>query len=206
MPDEVSPARALAEEILADAARKAKRIQTRAEAEAKEIIGRARQDAERTVNDAVAHANARAQHEAGRILATVTSETRSLDLAAREQALDKVFAAAHEKLAAMPTNAELLAELCVKAVDAMAGDRFLVALSKRDQASASAVCRMACEKLAQRGRKVELRPDETPADNIGGAVVRRADGRMLFDNSFDARLARARSELRSQVAQILFTT
>ena len=60
-----------------------KRAQERAEAESKAILERAQQDAERLRSQAVATAQLKA---------------RSLELARREQLLDRVFKAAKEKL------------------------------------------------------------------------------------------------------------
>lgn len=206
MPDEQSPAQPLAEEILADAERRAKRLLARAEAEAKDAVDKAKQEAQHLIDTVVEHAQERARHEAQRILATITQEARSFDLAARQNAIDKVFDAALKELTSGPTQQELVVGMCVRAINGMHGDRFIVALGPNDHANGRQICHTVVERFMHEGRDVGIQLDDEPARILGGAIVRTVDGRKVFDNSFDERLQRARSELRSEIAQVLFSS
>ena len=206
MPEESSAAQPLADEILADAERRAKRLRARAETEAKEIAEHAQAEAKEVADAAAEHAQGRVDVDTQRILATINQELRSLDLAARQEAIDKAFAAAREKLAAAPADRDTLVELCGRAIATMDGDRFVISLAARDHALGAEVCKAVAEKLSSEGHAVDVTLDDTPGKIIGGAIVSRADGKIVFDNSFDARLARAHDDLRSQIARILFSS
>ena len=54
------------------------------------------------------------------------------------------------------------------------------------------------------GRSVTIEVSANHAPITGGVIVRSADGRLLYDNSFAARLARLKPELRRRVAARLF--
>ncbi|MBN1557739.1 MAG: hypothetical protein JW951_06295 [Lentisphaerae bacterium] len=50
---------------------------------------------------------------------------------------------------------------------------------------------------------VSVSVDAHAADTVGGAVVTDADGRVIFENTYEARLARSREPLRRRVAETL---
>ncbi len=201
-----SPAEPLAKEILAGAERRAQRLQKRAEQHAETIIRNAREEAERMIDDAIENARRRVEHEAQRILSSVSSEVRAVELSARQQMIDSIFDAASEKLAAPGTDIDVVVDLCVRAIEQMPGERFAIALAERDSADAGRVREAVAEALKKAGRNISLSVDKTPAGITGGAIIRSGDGRAVFDNSFDARLERAREEFRSQIAEMIFVS
>jgi len=201
-----SPAEPLAKEILAGAERRAQRLQKRAEQQAATIIRNAREEAEQIVSDAIKNAGVRVEHEAQRILSSVSSEVRAVELSARGRAIGSIFDAAGEKLAARGTDINVVVDLCVRAIEQMPGERFTIALAERDIAAAGRVREAVAETLKKTGRTVSLSVDKTPADITGGAIIRTADGRAVFDNSFDARLERAHEDFRSQIAEMIFVS
>jgi len=54
------------------------------------------------------------------------------------------------------------------------------------------------------GRDVAVRVADGPAPIAGGVIVRSADGRLLYDNSFRERFRRLLPELRKELATRLF--
>ncbi len=59
------------------------------------------------------------------------------------------------------------------------------------------------ERLAMDGVSAELSPAGKPAEIAGGVIVRRDGGRVVVDNSFEARLRRQEADLRSGIWRIL---
>ena len=201
-----SQAEPLAKEILAGAERKAQRVGKRAEEKARSITIDAEHEAQRIVSEAIDVVRRRAEQDAQRILATISGKERTLELDARQSAIDAAFAAAREELAAGRVPAEATIELCLRALRQMPGQKFTVCLSQRDHAGGQQICTAAFKALALENRTVHLVLDDKPAAILGGVIVRSADGRVVFDNSFDARLLRAREELRAKVAEIIFAS
>ncbi|HXQ37589.1 MAG TPA: V-type ATP synthase subunit E family protein [Anaerolineales bacterium] len=186
----LTEARDEAEQIKAEAKEKAdairKRAQERAEEERKAILDRAREDAERLRGQAVATAQLKA---------------RSLELAHREQLLDRVFKALKEKLpevqkrqdydqiAAMLLR-EALTQLRVKKADVRADETTQKALKK--------------SALSEISKELDGEFNITGALEEGtGVVVDAADGKLHYDNTLETRLNRLQSTLRSAVYQVL---
>ena len=185
----LTEARDEAEQIKAEAKEKAeairKRAQERAEEERKAILDRAREDAERLRGQAVATAQLKA---------------RSLELAHREQLLDRVFKALKEKLpevqkrpdydqiAAMLLR-EALTQLRVKKADIQADETTQKSLKNA---------------LSEISKELDGEFNITGALEEGtGVVVDAADGKIHYDNTLETRLNRLQSTLRSAVYQVL---
>lgn len=199
-----SPAEPLANEILAGAERRAKRLRAREESKAESIVKKAEKEAQRIVEEAVESARSRAEHDAQRIRATIGGEERAIEINARQKAIDEMFDAARETLSKLDTNEKILTDLCVRAVEQMPGDSFTAGLAKKDRSARDGVVSAAKQRLADSGRTVNLQPGDDETDIIGGVIVRSPDGSMVFDNSYDARLERAREQLRTQIAEMIF--
>lgn len=185
----LTEARDEAEQIKAEAKEKAdairKRAQERAEEERKAILDRAREDAERLHGQAVATAQLKA---------------RSLELAHREQLLDRVFKAVKEKLpevqkrpdydqiAAMLLR-EALTQLRVKKADIQADETTQKSLKNA---------------LSEISKELDGEFNNTASLEEGiGVIVDAADGKLHYDNTLETRLNRLQSTLRSAVYQVL---
>lgn len=194
----------LSDEILKDAATKAERIRKRAEREAKKLVTAAVQEAEADREKVLAAASRRAERAARGILATIEQEARRGLLAAREAELDKLFQAALRRLADRKgyDYPAAVAGLAAEAIRVMGAESVVLELAEADQAMATP--EWLAEVRRRVGGDVSLAVAERPAPIDGGVVVRSADGRLLYDNSFAARLRRLRPELRRELAVLVF--
>lgn len=190
----------LSDEILQDAQRRAERTRKRAEREAKKILKEAEAEAGATAEKALGAAQRRADRIADSILATVGQEAQRARLEAREAELTKLFERAIERLADRSTRdyPAVLATLAAQAIGAMRTDAVVLAFAGPDR---PIVTEAWLEDVRRRaGGNVAVSVSDAPAPIRGGVVARSADGRLLYDNSFAARLERRRPELRQQVA------
>jgi len=179
-----------AEQITAEAKEKAeavrKRAQERAEEERKNILDRARQDADRLRSQAVATAQLKA---------------RSLELAHREQVLDRVFKAVKEKLPDVqkrPDYDQIAAMLLREALSQLKVKKAEV---RADETTQKSLKKGAMDEISR-----ELDGEFTTAGTLEegmGVVVDTADGKIHYDNTLETRLSRMQDTLRSSVYKVL---
>jgi len=198
--------KALSDEIINDAQKKATRAATRAERDAKKLLSQAEKKAEAVAEGVLAAARERAERQARSILATVGQEVRREELDAKEAVLDDLFRQAITRLAKREgyDYPATMAALAAEAIRAM--DSAEVVLGFAQGCAAIATDEWLADVKRRVGRGVTIRIAEQPEPIRGGLVARSADGRLVYDNSFAARLARQRPELRRQVAAMLYPT
>lgn len=186
----LTEARDEADQIIAQAKEKAdairRRAQEQAEAERKAILERAREDAERLRSQAIATAQLKA---------------RSLELAYREQLLDRVFKAVKEKLPEVqkrPDYDQIAAMLLREALTQL---RVNKAEIRADETTQKFLKQGVLDEISK-----ELNGEFTIAGTLEegiGVVVDAADGKLHYDNTLETRLSRLQDTLRSSVYQIL---
>jgi vacuolar-type H+-ATPase subunit E/Vma4 len=186
----LTEAREKADQIRAEAKEKVeairKRAQERAEAERKAILERAQRDAERLRGQAVATAQLKA---------------RSVELARREELLDRVFKAAREKLPELqkrPDYDQIAAMLLREALTQLK--------VKKAEIRADEVTQKALKKVALDEISKELGGEFTITGTLEeghGVVVDAADGKIHYDNTLETRLERLQGPLRASVYKLL---
>jgi len=200
----MSSEKALSDEILKDAQKRADRIRSRAEREAQKILDDAVKEAEAAAQKILDAAKARGGRVAQSVLATVEQEARRDLLKAQEAELEKLFEAARARLAGRSSvdAAAVLTGLAAEAIAAMPADKVVVQMSEADRAVATEA--WVAEVRRRVGREVAIAVAKEPAAVSGGVVVRSADGRLLYDNSYEARLGRLRPELRRELVAKIY--
>ena len=183
-------ARDASEQIKAEAKEKAdairKRAQEQAEQERKAILDAATQDTERLRSQAVATAQLKA---------------RSVQLAHREQLLDRVFKMVEEKLPDIQKRPDYdqIAALLLR--EALVQLRVNKAEIRADKMTQGILEKKALDEISS-----ELDGQFTMADTLEegtGIVVNAADGKLHYDNTLETRLDRLQGELRSSVYKVL---
>src|SRR6266498_338169 len=183
-------ARDEAEQIKAEAKEKVdairKRAQEQADQESKAILDQARQDVERLRGQAVSTAQLKA---------------RSVQLANREQLLDRVFKTVKEKLSDLqkrPDYDQIAAMLLREALQQL---RVSKAELRADKTTQNLLEKKALDEISK-----ELKGEFTMADALEegiGVVVDAADGKIHYDNTLETRLHRLQGTLRSSVYKVL---
>ena len=194
----------LCQEILGDASKQAERIRRRAGREAGEFVAKAKVEAQKARDQRLAEAAAQAQRARDLILARVGVEVGRMRAARTEQVLCDCLDAARKRLAERGgfDYGDRLAALAAEAIGGMAGRRFVLELGAADLAAFAA--RLPGEVLKRAaGRDIEVTVLPEPAKIGAGVIVRDADGRQVWDDSFEARLERLWPELRLEIARRL---
>jgi vacuolar-type H+-ATPase subunit E/Vma4 len=186
----LTEARDEAEQIKAQAKEKVeairKRAQEQAEQESKAVLARAREDTERLRGQAVATAQLKA---------------RSLELAKREELLDRVFKTVRERLAEVEKRPDYdqIATLLLR--EALVQLRVNKAQIKADKTTKAILEKKALKEISK-----ELNGDFTFTGTLEegtGVVIEAADGRLNYDNTLETRLDRLEGTLRSAVHKVL---
>ena len=206
-PEQRGEHQALRQEILEDARRKARRILEKAQREVNTLKEQAQADLEKLRRAILDQARVRAERRATTILAPLDVEARRETLNRQDEVVQDAFRKALAKLANVESydyNA-VLTRLVVAAVNQMAGAAFIVTVNERDRSRLSHQFLAGATELIRKDldRTVSL----SPASNIDtppGVIVTVPDGRQMVDNTFPARLNRFSTELRLEVAGLLF--
>jgi vacuolar-type H+-ATPase subunit E/Vma4 len=186
----LTEARDEAEQIKAEAKKKVdairKRAQEQAEQESKAILDQARQDAERLRSQAIATAQLKA---------------RSLELAHREQVLDRVFKAVKEKLPDVQKRSDYDRIAAMLLREALVQLRVNKAEIRADKTTQDILEKKALGEISK-----ELNGQFTIGDTLEegiGVIVEAADGKLHYDNTLETRLNRLQSTLRASVYKLL---
>jgi len=186
----LTEARETADQLKAESKEKVdvirKRAQERVEAERKAILDRAQQDAERLRGQAVATAQLKA---------------RSLELARREQLLDRVFKAVKEKLPELQKRPDYNQIAAMLLREALSQLKVKKAEIRADEITQKFLKMGALDEISK-----ELGGEFSIAGTLeegSGVVVDAADGKLHYDNTLETRLSRLQGVLRSSVYQVL---
>jgi len=191
------------------------------ESEVNEIIEEGKKQAAQIIAEAHAKADEMKKREIEQIRANIGEiEIRELEAAKSEQKrrmmnlkiqlIEAAFAASLDKLKQMIKEQVLiyrnsLESLIVEATSQMTGSQFEVILSSKDtEFVRKKLKRIEQEISTIRNISITLGISNEPLRSIGGVVVRSSDGKQVFNNTLEARLAKVRQENLPEIAKILF--
>ncbi|ALM75770.1 V-type ATP synthase subunit E [Thermococcus barophilus] len=199
-------AKLIIEEINREAEQKIKYILSEAEKQAEEIKAEAEKRARTKAEWILRKAQTQAEIEKQRIIANAKLEIRKKRLALQEEFINEVLRSLKERLANLPKDEYLgiVKDLMLQAVKELGEDRIRVS-------SNEATLQLIAEKLEEikaflnekTGREIRIELGDK-ISTIGGVLVENADRTIRVDNTFEARIDRLESELRSRIAKVLF--
>jgi vacuolar-type H+-ATPase subunit E/Vma4 len=224
-----NPQQVLQEEILADARRHADATVRSARQEADAILAKAKAEAESDRQSRLKAAEAEARRRYALTLATIPIQVARRRAECVEAALEQVRQEARRLLEARQgfDYREALTRLAAEALAAMEGTRFVLQVADADrQALGDAWLDEVRRRVGRQGLELSLEPAQTkPAagaagsiSNLrsqiifelnrrfrvglggGGVFLRDDEGRQVWDNRFEARLARLWPALRCDIA------
>ncbi|WP_324734891.1 V-type ATP synthase subunit E [Thermococcus sp. SY098] len=199
-------AKLIIEEINREAEQKIRYILSEAEKQAEDIKAEAEKRARAKAEWILRKAQTQAEIEKQRIIANAKLEIRKKRLALQEEFINEVLKSLKERLANLPKDEYLgvVKDLMLQAVKELGEDRIRVS-------SNEATLQLIAEKLEEikaflnekTGREIRIELGDK-ISTIGGVLVENADRTIRVDNTFEARIDRLESELRSRIAKVLF--
>jgi vacuolar-type H+-ATPase subunit E/Vma4 len=183
--------------------------------EAEEIVDRARREAERIFDGARAeldqiylaespHAKKQqAQTRYNQIISAAELEVRRQKLLAQERLIAEVQEQVKERLLQArndPRYPDILVSLIRRGIAELEGETFEIIVAPEDS---HLVTDMMLGELCEETGKIITLSKQSQTE-ITGAIIQRADKRVMCDNSFQAILQRQQNELRLLIAEGLF--
>ena len=178
-------------------------IRAQAQTQAADIAAEFEKEAAAARASILERGTIKAQEREEGLISLAQMETKKMVLAAKQEVLDKAFALAGEKLAALPKDQKLqiLSEMAVKASSTGTESVLLNARDREQIGDSLVVCTN--EKLKKAGRKHELTLSEETADISGGMILK--DKKVEVNCSFETLLRLNKKEIAGQVAGLLFS-
>ncbi|NWG10987.1 hypothetical protein HXY33_04460 [Candidatus Bathyarchaeota archaeon] len=142
---------------------------------------------------------------------TVFAEARRkadwMILSEKNNAIASVLEKVEKKLESFAQSKEyvpILEGLIVNAGVALGGGKLQVQLNERDSSLPLSLNTLAKTITEKTGTKTQLEISKEKIEAVGGAIVKRIDGKILVDNTFEAIIKRSEKNLRLKIAEILF--
>ncbi len=196
-------------QIREDGEKEIKSILDKAEQTASGILESAGKDGEEAAGKIMKEAKAKGEIEHRRLLSSVSIEVRRTKLKAREEVISKIGAKVEERLKGIREDESyigILAGLVAEAVRALDGGVFQVSVDRRDlKLLEEKVFPRVIETMRAENRQVE-KLDATVLEekSIGGARVGVPGGKVIYDNTFEARMYRMRDDTRNIIFKEVF--
>lgn len=198
---------ALRRGILQEARRMARQEAEGARQSSHEEMGRARQEAEAEAEAILRRAEHEAEALRRRVASVAEMEGKRRWLEVRERLIRQTLDRTLERLrgeAGGESRRGVLLRLLADAARQAGGGRLEVQSSSADARLLTPELLEEARRLLDReGIRAELVPAASPADIAGGVIVTADGGRVVVDNSLEARMERQEAQLRSGIWRIL---
>ncbi len=188
--------------ILSDARLRAAGIVEQAEDKSKQIVEEAHTQAQRDADDILSRASLEAESIRRSILSSRIRANRLRVLDQKNKIVQSVLKSVEQSLLDVAGSAQFestLKRFVAEAVEAVGTDNAVVKIGFRN------ADRKSLQSLGQSLPKgTKLLTDETAIDGLGGVVASDPGGKMIFNNSFRARLERLDNQLLTTISSTIF--
>lgn len=188
--------------ILSDARVKAGDIIREGEEKATQIVETARSQAEKEASSILAKARVDADSLRRSILSSKIRSSRLRLLEEKNRIVQSVLSSVEEKLFTISGTEmfqDTLKKMVSEAVDAVESDDLVVRVGFSEVSKKSLG---SIDPILPKGAKLVI--EEKPIDKLGGVVASDPTGKIVYNNSFRARMERLDSQLLSLIASTIF--
>jgi len=194
--------------IMKDAEKQASEILGEAQGRAAKVIEEAEKRAERRASEILRREAEEAEREKRKIIAEAKLRARQIVTASKEEGVRRVFEEARKRLEALASSKEYvqaLEKMIERGALALGGGNLEVVLPEQ-HANIDLNLEKIAEEVSKRlGVKTKLEKARETVYATGGVIIRKSDGSLLIDNTFETVLEREEKNLRTKIAKILFT-
>jgi vacuolar-type H+-ATPase subunit E/Vma4 len=188
--------------ILSDAKLKAAGIVEQAESKSRQVLDEAQAQAQRDANDILSRASLEAESIRRSILSSRIRANRLRILDEKNKIVQNVLKSVEQSLSDIAGSDQFestLKRFVAEAVEAVGTDNAIVKIGFRNAERKSL---HSLEQSLPKGTK--FLADETAIDDLGGVIASDAGGKMIFNNSFRARLERLDNQLLTIISSTIF--
>ncbi|MCK4548798.1 MAG: hypothetical protein KAU49_01465 [Candidatus Krumholzibacteria bacterium] len=196
-------------QIREDGDREIASILDKARSTAADILGKAEAKRDEATGKIMRDAKDRGETESRRLLSSVNIEVRRTKLKAREEVVGAITKKVQEELAGIRSSddyPDILTQLVVEAILGLEGKSFIVYVDKKDL--------VLLEEKVFPSVKEKMEAESSPVSSIqarpleksssGGARVGHPGGKVIYDNTFEARMFRYRDDIRMTIFDEVF--
>jgi len=217
----VMGAKEMVERIKDEASEERERIISEAKENANKKVEEARAELERQKKLFVDAEERKGAEEKDRIIRAARQNARKLRWTAEEEMIEKALEAALGRMKGVKSEGfkgtsypEILAGLIKEsalsiATGSSAGEDVEVLLSEEDAAASyvdpAMLTNVTTEISHDSGVEVQLSLSDERVNSAGGVIVRRKDGKIEVNNTFEQRMTRLSTSLREEIVKTLFT-
>jgi vacuolar-type H+-ATPase subunit E/Vma4 len=195
------------DKIIGEAEEKAKAIVRDAERTKKDILDEKRKEGEREAEKMLRNGMEEADSLKRQKVAEARLKAKQMTLASREELINETMEKCKEKLSALTSSkeyAETLRKLVEQGGIGLGGGDLEIVLGGKATKTAIDLGSIAEQIQEKTGKKTAVSIAQEKSKSIGGVIVRKADGSIMIDNTFEARIERILRDIRIRIAKILF--
>ncbi|MBS7249093.1 MAG: V-type ATP synthase subunit E [Candidatus Freyarchaeota archaeon] len=195
------------DKIEKDAEERASQIIEKAKIRAKEIEEEAISKAEKRAEEIIRRGMEEAERYKRRRLAEAKLKAKQRITKAREQLIEQTFQKANEKLkelTATPKYKSVLEALIQKAAIGVGGGELEILVPKGHEKHISDISSIAEKVQSETKNPTHITISKETIEAVGGCLVRRKDGSIYIDNTFESIMERNMKELRIKAARTIF--
>src|SRR3989441_7256493 len=188
--------------ILSDAKLKAAGIVEQAESKSRQVLDEAQAQAQRDANDILSRASLEAESIRRSILSSRIRANRLRILDEKNKIVQNVLKSVEQSLSDIAGSDQFestLKRFVAEAVEAVGTDNAIVKIGFRNAERKSL---HSLEQSLPKGTR--FLADETAIDGLGGVIASDPGGKMIFNNSFRARLERLDNQLLTIISSTIF--
>ena len=192
---------AIAKEILEDVKLDSEKIIRDAESKASKILREAKEEAENRHNQLLTETKKKSELEKKKLESLTIIEIRNRYLKVKENYIKDVFVQAFERLKIFVESENYSSWLLVaieKAVKEFDSTQPTIYLNPKD------LKLVKNENFSRLAKKLKINFANETLNNLGGFIIETPDGKLSHNNTFENRLESIKSDLRNEIAKILF--
>lgn len=197
----------LRKKIMEDAEKQVKAILDEAHERANKIVEEAEKRAERRAGEILRREAEEAEREKRKIVAEAKLKARQMVTAAKEEGIKRVLEEVRKRLVALSSYkdyAQVLERIIERGAVALGGGELEVVLPEKHVNINLNLEKIAENVMKKTGVKTIIERANEVIYATGGAIIRRKDGSLLIDNTFEAMFEREEKSIRAKIAKILF--
>ncbi len=201
---DTGPESAIIESILSDARSEADRIIAKAKRALESQQKKAEMEATKIKEDAISRATTEIERIRKREISIAKMEAKRILLGARERLISMALERIRERLSELrrePAYRESLLNLSSEAIGSIGANRVILRFSNIDS---KLIGQSFIDELRRRvGGEAEVEVRTDLGDDKAGCIALSSDQRVVFDNTYDARIKRFEQALRAKIAEEL---
>jgi vacuolar-type H+-ATPase subunit E/Vma4 len=195
------------DKIIGEAEEKAKAIIKDAEKTKKDILEQKRKEGQMEASKILRDAKEEADSLKRQKVAEARLKAKQLTIASREELINETMEKCKENLSSLTASKdypEILRKLIEQGGIGLGGGDLEIVPGGKIAKTAIDLGSIAKQIEEKTGNKTTISLAQEKSKSIGGVIVRKADGSILIDNTFEARIERILRDIRTGIAKILF--